>query len=192
VTPAIAEAIGMKNAKGCLVTELEPDSPATKGGVDIGDVIVSINGEVVKDTREFGRKIASIAPGTSASLGLFRNGQRKIVTLSLGTQPQRAEAKTAEQWASEPLVLGLILAPANAVAGAGDRGVLITGVDPNGPAAESGLQPGDVILNVGRAVVNAPADVLKFVNEARAQSKHSILMRVKRADATTFVVIPIG
>ena len=76
--------------------------------------------------------------------------------------------------------------------GAGDRGVVITGIDPNGRAAESGLQTGDVILNVGQAAVNMPADVRKLLNEAHAQSKRSILMRVKRGDVTTFVAVALG
>jgi serine protease Do len=88
--------------------------------------------------------------------------------------------------------LGLTLAPANDVAGAGGKGVAVVGIDPDGPAAEHGFKTGDVILDIGgRAVANA-ADVRKAVSEARTQGKHAILMRVKIAEATRFIALPIG
>jgi serine protease Do len=193
VTPTIAEALGMKSAEGTLVAELEPGGPAVKSDLEVGDVITSVNGHAIKDSRELARKIAAMAPGTSVRLDVFRNGQEKTIVLDLGTLPEKSEAKSDQQQApSEPSSLGLTLAPASKVPGAGDRGVVITGIDPNGRAAESGLQTGDVILNVGQAAVNTPADVRKFVNEAHGQSKHSILMRVKRGDATTFVAVSLG
>ena len=77
MTPAIAEAIGVKNAEGALVAYVEPDSPAAKGGIEVGDVITSVNGEAVKESRDLARKIAATAPGTQAKLGVFRNGQEK-------------------------------------------------------------------------------------------------------------------
>ena len=193
VTPAIAEALEMKSAEGTLVAELEPTGPAVKSGLEVGDVITSVNGDAIKTSRELARKIAAMAPGTSVRLGVFGNGQEKTITLNLGTLPDKSEAKTEQQQApSEPSSLGLTLAPAGKVPGAGDRGVVITGIDPDGRAAESGLQTGDVILNVGQAAVNMPADVRKFLNEAHAQSKRSILMRVKRGDVTTFVAVALG
>ena len=68
----------------------------------------------------------------------------------------------------------------------------MTGVDPDGPAAQQGIQTGDVILDVGgKAVANA-ADVRKAMTEAKAQGKHDVLMRVKSSDATRFVAVPLG
>jgi serine protease Do len=194
VTPAIADAIGLKKPGGALVAKLQPNSPAGKGGIEIGDVITSVNGQAVKDSRDLARKIAVLAPGNTAKIGVFHNGQEKIVTVTLGELPRTpAQAKVNEQKErSEQSTLGLTLAPAIVVAGAGDHGVVVTGVDPNGRAAESGLQTGDVILEVGRRPVNTPADVGKMVDEARAQSKHAVLMRIKRGDMTSFVAIPIG
>ena len=194
VTPTIAEAIGLKNAEGALVAELEPNSPAAKGGIEAGDVITSVNGEAVKDSRDLGRRIAAIAPGTSTKLGIFRNGQEKMITVTPGKFPRTStEAKAEEKKApSEAPVLGLTLAPASAVAGAGEQGVVITEISPAGPAAESGLQTGDVILDVGRRAVNTPADVRKMVDEALTQSKRAVLLRIKRGDAMRFVAVPIG
>jgi serine protease Do len=85
-----------------------------------------------------------------------------------------------------------MLAPARSVSGAGEKGVIIAGISPDGGAADSGLQIGDVILSVGDRAVNAPADVSKILDEAHAHSKHVILMHIKRADATSFVAVPNG
>ncbi len=194
VTPTMAEAIGLKTPEGALVAQLEPNSPAAKGGIEAGDVITSVNGEAVKDSRDLARKMAAIAPGTATNVGIFRNAQEKTITVTLGEPPRTSvEAKSAEQkTTSEAPSLGLTLAPASAVSGAGDRGVVITEINPTGRAAESGLQTGDVIIEVGNHAVNTPADVRKIVDEARAQSKHAILLRIKRGDAMSFVAVPIG
>ena len=88
--------------------------------------------------------------------------------------------------------LGLQVAPANDVSGAGSEGVVVTGVDPDGPAAEQGFQTGNVILDVGgKAVANA-GDVRQALTEAKSQGKHDVLMRVKTGDATRFVAMPLG
>ena len=185
--------MALKNTDGALVAQVEPNSPAAKGGVEIGDIINAMNGEVVKDFRDLARRIAAIAPGTPTKFGVFRNGQEKTITLTLGKLPRTAaEAKAEEQRTpSEPPVLGLTLAPASAVTGAGDKGVVIAEIDPSGRSAESGLQTGDVILDVGRRGVNTPADVRKMVDEARTQSKRAVLVRIRRGDATRFVAVPI-
>jgi serine protease Do len=69
---------------------------------------------------------------------------------------------------------------------------VVTGVDPNGPAAERGFQTGDVILDVGGKTVVNTSDVRKALIEARAQGKHDILMRVKSGDTMKFVALPLG
>ena len=194
VTPTIAEAIGLKTPEGALVAQLEPNSPAAKAGIEIGGVITSVNGEAVKDSRDLARRIAAMMPGTAINVSVFRNGQEKTITVTLGELPRTSvEATAAEQRAtSEAPTLGLTLAPASSVPSAGDRGVVITEINPTGRAAESGLQTGDVIVEVGNNAVNTPADVRKMVDEARTQSKRAVLLRIKRGDAMSFVAVPIG
>jgi serine protease Do len=109
----------------------------------------------------------------------------------LPSTSSQAKAKEQQAPSAEPM-LGLTLAPARSVPGAGDQGVVIAAVDPNGRAAESGLQNGDVILDVNRSAVDTPADVGRIVSEAHAQSKRTILMRIKRGDQTSFVAVSIG
>ena len=88
--------------------------------------------------------------------------------------------------------LGLTLAPASRVQGAGDKGVVVTDVNPNGPAATKGLRAGDVILDVAGKAVGSPADVQKALADARASGKQSVLMRLKSGDSTRFVALPVG
>ena len=78
------------------------------------------------------------------------------------------------------------------MAGSGGKGVVVTGVDPEGSAAEHGFQSGDVILAVGGKVVGNPGDVRRALSEAKSQGKHDVLFRVKTADTMKFVALPIG
>jgi serine protease Do len=88
--------------------------------------------------------------------------------------------------------LGLSVAPASEVAGAGNKGVVVTAVDPDGPAAEQGFESGNVILDVGGKAVANVDDVRKALTDAKAQGKHDVLMRVKVGDATRFMAVPLG
>ena len=88
--------------------------------------------------------------------------------------------------------LGLSLAPAGEVQGAGEKGVVVTSVDPDGPAAEHGLKTGDVILNVGGKSVASVGDVRSALSDANSNGKHSVLLQVKTADATRFVAVPLA
>ena len=193
LSPAIADALALKTTEGALVAAVERNSPAAKAGIDVGDVIHAVNGEAIKDSRELARRIAAMAPGTSTKFGILRGGQDKTVTMTLGKLPRTsAEARGEDVKPREAPVLGLTLAPASALAGAGAPGVVITEIDPSGHAAESGLQTGDIILDIGRRSVNTPVEVRKFVEEARAQSKKTLLLRVMRGDIVVFAAVPIG
>ena len=157
VTADIADSLGLKKAEGALVSEPQVDSPAAKAGITSGDVITTLDGNAVKDSHMLARKISSMAPGTSVKLGVLHNGSEKTVTLTLGTLPDERQANAAPQGSDNGTPrLGMTLAPAGTV-GAGNQGVAVTAVDPNGPAAERGMQSGDVILDVaGKAVSNPP------------------------------------
>ncbi len=194
VTPEIADSIGLKKAEGALVAEPQPDSPAAKAGVQSGDVITTLNGAAVKDAHDLARKIGAMAPGASTNVGILRNGEQRMVSLTLGQLPEQKEAKASNSGSSKTDVphLGLTLAPANDGAGAAGKGVVVTGVDPAGPAAEHGFRAGDVILDVAGKSVSTPSDVRDRLADLRKEGKHTVLMRVKSADAMKFVAMPIG
>jgi serine protease Do len=88
--------------------------------------------------------------------------------------------------------LGLTVAPADQVDGAGSQGVVITGIDSDGAAAAHGLQAGDVILNVGGKSVSSVRDVRKALAEAKSDGRGNVLMRVQSSKGTRFVALPLG
>jgi serine protease Do len=192
VTADIADGLGLKKAEGAIVDEPQADSPAAKAGITSGDVITTLDGTDVKDSRMLARKIGSMAPGTSVKLGLMHNGSEKTVTLTLGTLSDERQANATSQGLDNATPrLGLTLAPANAV-GAGNQGVAITAVDPDGPAADHGMQRGDIILDVGGRAVSNPSEVNKELADLHKAGKHTVLMRVKSRNATRFVALPLG
>ncbi len=200
VTPEIADSLGMKKAEGALVAEPQANGPAAKAGIESGDVITAVNGEAVKDARELARTIGGLSPGSPVKLNVLHKGQDKTVNLSLGQLPNTVEAKadtdnsdkgSATRGTDVPK-LGLTLAPANSVAGAGKDGVVVTDVDPKSAAAERGFKEGDVILEVaGKSVANV-ADVREAITAARNDNKNSVLMRVKSGGSSRFVAIPLA
>ena len=194
VTAEIAESLGLKKAEGAIVAQPQADSPAAKAGVVAGDVITDIDGAAIKDSRDLARKIGMMAPGTNIKVTLVRKGETKTLGLTLGKMPneQQAQADTQDDRSADGSPrLGLTLAPAKEVAGSGNEGVAVVGVDLNGPAAERGIKTGDVILEVGGKAVTNAADVRKALNDARTAGKNTVLLRVKTAEAMKFVALPI-
>jgi serine protease Do len=198
VTKDIADSLGLKAAEGALVAEPQPNSPAAKAGIEAGDVITAVDGKDVKDARDLAKRIGSMAPKTSVKLTLLHKGSAKTLTLTLGELPKQQEASNAgsnEQQSdtgSNIAKLGLTLAPANRVAGAGGDGVVVTAVDSSGIAADHGFSTGDIILEVAGRSVSTPTDVRKAIGEAHSGGKRTVLLRVKKGDNTRFVALPIG
>jgi serine protease Do len=194
VTSEVADALGLKQAAGALVTEPQSDSPAAKAGVKAGDVIVSVDGASIEDSRELARKIGTLSPGASVKLSLIRDGSQQTINITLGQMPnqQLAQVGTEQKDSSQSAPrLGLSLAPAK-TSGAGNQGVVVTAVDPDGPAAEQGIKAGDVIMNVGGTSVSTPGDVQRQLAQLQKSGKHSVLMRVKSGDATHYVALPLA
>src|SRR6516164_9041961 len=196
VTTEIADSMGLKSDKGALVAEPQANSPAIKAGVKSGDVITKVNGEVVNDARSLARRISTLSPGASVKLTLVRGGKEEVVTITLGEMPKERQANAGTQErelnGGDVPKLGLSLAPANQVAGSSGEGVVVTQVNPDGPAAERGFKTGDIILDVGGATVSTPSEVKKALADAKGAGKKTVLMRVKSEGGTRFVALPIG
>ncbi len=194
VTEDIAGSLGLQKAEGALVDELQPDGPASKAGIKPGDVIQSITGEEVKDARDLAKKIAGIPPGQTATLGVFSEGSEKTVTLTVAKMPDRTvtDRRPSKEHHGGAASLGLRLAPAAAIAGEGTRGVMVTDVDPDGPAAERGVHAGDVILDVAGKAVDNPFEVRDAVEQARSLGKQAVLMRIKSGDTARYIAVPLA
>jgi serine protease Do len=196
VTAGIADSLGLKKAAGAMVDEPQSGSPAARAGIESGDVITAVNGAAVKDARDLARTIGTMAPDSSVKLDIVRQGQQKTVSLALAQMPADQKDASADSGSAQPSSgvphLGLQVAPASEVAGSGVKGVVVTAVDPDGPAAEQGFAAGNVILDVGGKPVATAGDVRSALTDAKAQGKHQVLMRVKMGDATRFVALPLG
>jgi serine protease Do len=201
VTADIADSLGLKKAEGALVAEPQANGPAAKAGIESGDVITAVNGETVKDARELARTIGGIAPGNSVKLNVLHKGKDEVVNLTLGQLPNTVEAKAdsddnddkgSASRGTEVPKLGLTVAPANSVAGAGKDGVVVTEVDPKSAAAERGFKEGDVILEVAGKSVTSAGDVRDAIKAAASDNKNSVLMRVKSGGSSRFVAVPLA
>jgi serine protease Do len=145
----------------------------------------------VIDARDLARRISSMPPKTTVKVTLVRSGAEKNVDLTLGELPNvkesRAEPDQGRKGGDDEPQLGLSLTP-----GESDEGVVVADVDPQGPAADYGFKPGDVILEVAGSTVTTPDQLHKALGKARAEGKHSVLMRVKSEQGTRYVAIPLG
>jgi serine protease Do len=201
VTKEIADSLGLKDEGGALVAEVQPDTPAAKAGIQPGDAILAVDGERLKDARDLSRRIAAKDPGATVRLQVLREGKERTISVELARLPDQVQAsnersdrrgdRRSERGDTQPQ-LGLTLAPADSVAGAGGEGVVITQVDPNGPAAERGVQSGDVILEVGGKKVSSPGDVRDAMSAARKDNKSNVLVRLKREDNSRFITLPVA
>jgi serine protease Do len=192
VTQDIADNLGLKKAEGAMVLEPQASGPAAKAGIESGDVITAVNGETVKDPRELARTIGNLGPGAEVKLNVLHQGKDETLSLTLGKLPAVQEANANPSQGSDVPRLGLTVAPADSVAGAGKTGVVVTDVDPNSAAAARGVKEGDVILEVAGKSVAKPGDISDAVKAAHADNKSSILMKVRTADGSHYVAIPVA
>ena len=195
VTKDIAEGLGLDKAKGALVDHAEPGTPAAKAGLKSGDVIESVNGAAVNDARELSRRIAGLKPGAKVDLAYLRGGKSDTATVELGALPNdtKASGETSRGPSSDGQPrLGLSLAPAAQV-GAGDEGVAVMEVDPDGPAAAKGIEQGDIILDVAGSSVSKPSEIAERVRAAESSGRKAVLMRVRNSKGLTrFVAVALN
>ena len=190
VTADMAESMGLKSDKGAIVAETMPGTPAAEAGIKPGDVITKLNGQAVENAGDLTLRIGSFKPDAKVELTYLRNGEEKTAQITLGNQKNEKVAKADTTQKAQGATLGIQIAPAKDVAGAGDKGVAVVGVDPDGTAAEQGLTTGDVILDVSGKPVSTPEDVKSGIAAAKSQGKKAVMMRIQTADGARFVAVP--
>jgi serine protease Do len=198
VTEEIADSLGLKSTKGALVADAQPTGPASKAGIKSGDVILGVDGQRVEGPRELARRIASLGPDAKATLLYWHDGVEKTADVRLGTLPTSDQVAKAEISGDEDnggaarstvAALGLKLAPAASIPGAGSEGVVVADVDQDSAAAQKGFKVGDVILQAGGQTVSRPSDITAVIAAAKKDGRKAILLRVKNDQGTHFVAL---
>ncbi len=199
----VAEALGLEEAKGALVSDV-PEGPAKEAGVLAGDVIVTFDGREVEDTRQLVRIVANSPVGKTVRVVVNRDGQTEtlLVTLTRREDAQRAvPAAQTEDAPVEPSTLdlmGLTLSPLTEEIreqlelADNAKGLAVMSVDETSEAYEKGLRAGDLITEAGQSAVLSLGDLEDRIDEAKEAGRKSILLLVRRGGDPRFVALSLA
>ena len=194
INEELAKSFDLKEARGILVTEVQPDSPAAKGGLRQGDVILRLNDLELIDVSDLRNKIALITPGTKATLTIIRNGREEVIELAIGEQPAgfgKAGISPSGQGGLEQFGLSLQTLTQELAQQLGysakQKGVVISAVEPGSAAESAGLRTGNLIDEVNKMAVTN----LQEMEAALKKSPHPkrILLRVRSENLSQYVVL---
>ncbi|MGF1631733.1 MAG: DegQ family serine endoprotease [Kiloniellaceae bacterium] len=201
VTPDLAEALGLEEAAGAMVAVVTPDSPAERGGIRSGDVILGFAGKDIADGRELARLVAQHPADSAAEVTVWRDGTEQTLGLTTGRQPtpdqlaDSAGPTPGGGYHSSALdaQLAALTPELRARYGIADdaEGVLVLDIEDGSSLAES-LRPGDIIRKVEGTAVTAPQEVERLVDRAKSASKKAVLLLVSRNGADLFVGLKLG
>ncbi|MBL0941533.1 MAG: Do family serine endopeptidase [Alphaproteobacteria bacterium] len=203
ISEEIAEALGLPSAEGALIGSISPDSPAAKAGLKARDVILSFNKIKVKESRQLPRIVGETAIGSKVPIEIWRDGKKKtfeiVIAEFVQTEDEEliAEEGEEEKPGKGTTALGLVLRELQARERSDLRlnnditGVLITRVDPYSEANEKGLQPGDIIIDIGGVKVTKPSEVLAQIANERKKGKKNILLLIGRNNDLRFIPLEI-
>jgi Do/DeqQ family serine protease len=195
VTADIAASLKLADVSGALVSGVEPDSPAARAGLHQGDVIVSVDGEKLADNNALRNRIAGTKPGSKVALEVLRDGRSQTLYATLDAQKAESKTRSAGSEGSDAQGFGMTVEPltpelARELELTGRReGVVIREVDPDGAAAASGLQPGDVIVQVNGQAVKSSGELKSALGQA---TDRPALLLVARKGADAFVTLSRG
>jgi serine protease Do len=197
----VAEALGLEQVAGALVTDV-PEGPAAEAGVESGDVILSFDGHDVVDTRQLVRIVGATGVGKAVRVTVFRDGETKTLMVTLGRR-EDAESEAVPAVATGPEkvekdVLGLTVTAMTAELreqlGLTDdaTGLVVREVDETAEAFEKGLRAGDVITEAGQQKVASVSELEDRIAEAKEAGRKSLLLLVRRQGEPRFVALTIG
>ncbi|WP_242468874.1 DegQ family serine endoprotease [Rhodovibrio salinarum] len=207
VTEELAEGLRLDHPRGALVASVSEGGPAENAGIRQGDVILRFDGKDVGDMRELPRMVAETRIGKKVDVVVWRKGERETVEVDLGKLDEDALASFRDQesqpnggtnGAETSSVLGMGLAELNEDArqrfglDENAKGVVITEVDPSSSAAEKGLSPGDVIVEVDQEEVNAPGEVAQKIEQARKGGYRVVTLLVYNQGDFRWVAVRLG
>ncbi len=203
ITDDTAKALDIKDRNGVLVSNVKSGGAADKAGVKRGDIITSINGEKTEDSNVLRNKVAGTAPGTEIKLSIVRDGKELELTAKLDefnltdakkSAPGRGDDENGAEPQNQSGKLGLSLQPvtpqvAKQLGLDAEEGMVVTEVDPSGPAAEEGVSRGDVILEINKKPVKSIADVQAAIN---ASGERPVLLLISRRGQTIYLTVKPG
>lgn len=191
--PQMARAFDMDDASGIIISDVMKDSPADKGGLKRGDVVLSYRGEEIEGVNEFRQVVAMTAPGKEVEIEIQRDGKRKKLNIAVGEFPDDGEStEVTKQEVGSPLFLDVGLESLDDYhrreldIPKDIKGVIVTSVDRNSSAAESGLAEGDVILEVNRKRIKNLKDFNELTEKSEAER---VLLLVYRNGNTIYLLI---
>jgi serine protease Do len=200
VTPDVAEALGLAEAKGALVTDV-PEGPAADAGMKSGDIITSFDGVTVADTRELVRRVADTEVGKAVPVVVLRDGNPETLMITLGRR-EEAEAEPvpaamSDEEPAEQSFLGMtltVLTPDLAQqlnVQDGTKGLVVTAIDEASDAFGKGLRMGDVITEAGQQPVATLDDFEARIAEAKDAGRKSLLLLIRREGDPRFVAVSV-
>ncbi|MBI1650809.1 Do family serine endopeptidase [Hyphomicrobium sulfonivorans] len=193
----LAGSLGLKDAKGAIISEVMKDGPAADAGLKVEDAILSVNNEEIDDSRDLARTIADLPAKETVDIKVWRDKGEKVLKVKLGTYPNSAadteeEPETPKQ---EDLSGNIDLKQLGLSIKAGqgkDGGVVISEVDPNSDAALKGIKEGDIVLRAANESVKTPEDVAKAVKKAQDDGLPAVMFHIKKGgDQTILVAVPL-
>ncbi len=184
VGPEIAENLGLAEDEGALIAQVVPGSPAEAGGLEPGDVIYSIDGTVMETPKDVSKAVAGLKEGHTAQFNLWRDGSRQAIDVEIGAYPDERQSAALSPPAEDGVLDGLGLALAE-----GPEGVVIRAVKPASQAAEKGLRPGDIIVEVAGDPVETLSDVSNDIAAAKEKDRKSVLLLVRSDEGQRFVAL---
>jgi serine protease Do len=201
VTEDLAAAVGLDKSRGAMIAAVDPDSPAAVAKLLPGDVILAYDGKPIERSRQLPRLVADTPPEKRVALSIWRDRKERVVALEVALlDPDRPAPRPPEPEKPKPPVaveaLGLELARLTAdlrkqfSLNPAAKGVVITEVRQNSAGAAQGLQPGDLVIAVGRSPVALPEEIKASAAAARKLGRKYLLVRVERDGSTRFVALP--
>jgi serine protease Do len=193
ITAATANALKLPEHTGALLAGVSPDSPASKAGLQPGDVIQAVNGTKIANPRELAVNVASIQPGQDAQFTVLRDGQQKDMSVKVGTLPGDQTASNDAAETPSRAQLGVALAPLSPDMRSqlevpdGIKGAVVERVRPGSPAETAGLQQGDIIVGVNTQAVTSPNEAVKALRTAMSGDNKALALRIIRNGQPAFV-----
>ncbi|MGA2169835.1 MAG: Do family serine endopeptidase [Terracidiphilus sp.] len=196
VTPDNAHFFNLQDATGAIVSQVTPDSPASRGGVQTGDVITQLNGEKIVNGSALQVAVSEMAPGTKIALGVIRDGKPVTLSLTVGQFHGNSEVagndgRDGPQNGKLGLAVSDLTPDARQQINVPDQvhGVVVQSVRPASPADEAGIQPGDVIVEVNRKPAQSASQFASEVRQNR-EGKDILLLVWSKGNASYRTIHP--